>query len=85
LEIYAPEELPAELVDTVLANILAGPLIALAPRLIGLLRPAGDVVLSGVLADQVESVRDAYAQQIELAPTRLREEWALIYGQKSLF
>jgi ribosomal protein L11 methyltransferase len=53
--------------------------------LIGLLRPAGDVVLSGVLADQVESVRDAYAQQIELAPTRLREEWALIYGQKSLF
>ncbi|MBV5309608.1 50S ribosomal protein L11 methyltransferase [Chromatium okenii] len=82
LEIYAPEELPAELVDTVLANILAGPLITLAPRLIGLLRPAGDLVLSGVLADQVDGVRAAYAQQIELASTRLREEWALIYGQK---
>lgn len=84
LEIYAPEELPAQMVDVVLANILAGPLITLAPRLLGLLRPAGEVVLSGVLADQVDGVRAAYAQQIELAPTRLREEWALIYGQKSL-
>jgi len=84
LEIYAPEELPALGADVVLANILAGPLIELAPRLTALLRPAGEVVLSGVLADQVDGVRAAYARQIELAPTRLREEWALIYGQKSL-
>ncbi|MBK1693231.1 50S ribosomal protein L11 methyltransferase [Chromatium weissei] len=82
LEIYAPKELPELTVDVVLANILAAPLITLASRLIGLLRPTGDVVLSGVLAEQVDGVRAAYARQIELAPTRLREEWALIYGRK---
>lgn len=82
--------LPAELsahaqrlpVACVCANILAGPLVELAPRLLDALAPGGSLVLSGVLADQVQTVSAAYARQVELAPVRLREGWALIAGTK---
>jgi ribosomal protein L11 methyltransferase len=75
-----PERADPVQADVVVANILAGPLVTLAPRLIGALRPGGALALSGVLADQVETVRRAYAPEIALAPTRLREDWALISG-----
>lgn len=68
--------------DLVVANILAGPLVELAPGLVGALRPGGELALSGVLADQVETVRAAYANQLELAPARLRDDWGLICGLK---
>ena len=82
LGIHLPDDQPVEIVDCVLANILAGPLITLAPRLIERLRPEGELALSGVLAEQVESVRAAYADWIELDPTRIREDWALISGRR---
>lgn len=70
--------------DLVVANILAGPLVELAPTLIPLLRPGGALVLSGVLADQVPMVRAAYADAVSMEPVRLREDWALIWGVKRL-
>ncbi len=73
------EGLPA---DLVVANILAGPLVELAPTLLGLLRPGGVLALSGVLADQVPMVRAAYADALTLEPVRIREDWALISGTK---
>jgi ribosomal protein L11 methyltransferase len=69
-------------VDVTIANILAGPLIALAPRLVESLRPGGALAVSGVLAQQVDAVRAAYAEPIALAPTRRREDWALICGTR---
>ncbi|HSO83370.1 50S ribosomal protein L11 methyltransferase [Thiocapsa sp.] len=80
LAIYGPEEAPELKVDVTIANILAGPLVSLAPRLVESLRPGGALAVSGVLAEQVETVRAAYAERIALAPTRLREDWALIGG-----
>jgi ribosomal protein L11 methyltransferase len=68
--------------DLVVANILAGPLVALAPTLIARLAPGGALALSGVLADQVETVRAAYAGALDLAEPRLREDWALISGTR---
>lgn len=83
LDLCFPADLPDRAVECVLANILAGPLITLAPQLIGRLHPHGALVLSGVLAEQVESVRAAYVEHIAFAPTRLREDWALLSGQRS--
>jgi ribosomal protein L11 methyltransferase len=68
--------------DLVIANILAGPLVDLAPTLLGHLRPGGHLVLSGVLPDQVDTVAAAYAHAVDLAPVRSREGWALITGRK---
>jgi ribosomal protein L11 methyltransferase len=66
--------------DVVIANILAGPLVELAPTLLGHLRPGGDLVLSGVLLEQVDAVSDAYRRGVDLEPVRVREDWALISG-----
>jgi ribosomal protein L11 methyltransferase len=71
-------------VDCVVANILAAPLVALAPRLIAVLAPGGDLALSGVLAEQVPTVSAAYAGAIEPAPLRLREGWALLSGRRRI-
>ena len=48
--------------DVIVANILAAPLIELAPRIIGLLRPGGRLVLSGILEDQAAAVAAAYPE-----------------------
>lgn len=49
--------------DLILANILKGPLIALAPDLAGAAAPGGRVVLSGLLREQADEVSRAYAAQ----------------------
>jgi len=69
-------------VACVVANILAGPLVELAPRLLAALAPGGQLVLSGVLAEQVSTVTAAYAQWLEPVQVQLREGWALIAGTR---
>jgi ribosomal protein L11 methyltransferase len=71
------DRLPA---DLVIANILAGPLVKLAPTLLRNLRPGGALVLSGLLADQVPAVSAAYTPAVDWGPVRTRENWALLAG-----
>ena len=46
--------------DLLIANILAGPLIELAPAFAGALAPKGTIVLAGLLSTQVDAVKEAY-------------------------
>jgi ribosomal protein L11 methyltransferase len=46
--------------DLILANILANPLITMAPDLAAVLKPSGIAILSGLLADQADSVVAAH-------------------------
>ena len=48
--------------DLVFANILKGPLIALAPAMEEALQPGGHAILSGILNDQAEEVIAVYAR-----------------------
>lgn len=48
--------------DLIFANILKGPLVALAPEMAEYLRPGGYAILSGVLNEQAESVAEVYAR-----------------------
>jgi ribosomal protein L11 methyltransferase len=58
--------------DLVIANILAGPLIELAPALSAILRDGGSLILAGLLAGQTEAVAAAYrAQGLRLAKRRI--------------
>lgn len=66
--------------DLLVANILCAPLVALAPRLGALTRPGGRLVLSGILAGQVNSIEAAYAPAFDLEPAGLREDWACVQG-----
>ena len=56
-----PSAKQSEGYDLVLANILAGPLIELAPDLAGAIPVGGFAVLSGVLTAEAPRVRAAYA------------------------
>ena len=46
--------------DLIFANILAGPLMGLAPEIADHLSPGGQVILSGILDEQADRVADAF-------------------------
>lgn len=78
LSLVLPEDLPAIQADLLLANIIAGPLIGLAPRFGTLVRGGGKLVLSGILTDQVGEVEAAFRPWFELDQYKQREDWVLI-------
>ncbi|GFK95990.1 Ribosomal protein L11 methyltransferase [Fundidesulfovibrio magnetotacticus] len=49
--------------DCIVANILAQPLIDMAPYLLAHLKPGGALILSGILTTQARAVADAYVRQ----------------------
>ena len=72
-----PAALPAsETFDVLLANILMGPLIELAPTLTQHVKPGGLLVLSGLLAEQAEGVMAAYATDFDFEPPAIQDGWA---------
>ena len=68
--------------DIVVANILAGPLEALAPRLKSLVKSEGRLILAGLLIDQAEALINAYAPEIELTIEQEIEGWVLLGGKR---
>ncbi|MBQ1557209.1 MAG: 50S ribosomal protein L11 methyltransferase, partial [Pseudomonas sp.] len=52
--VYLPADLPQQPADVVVANILAGPLVSLAPQITALVKSGGRLALSGILAEQAE-------------------------------
>jgi ribosomal protein L11 methyltransferase len=65
--------------NLVLANILPGPLIALAPDIRRALRPGGIAVLSGLLDPQAREVAPTYAAAgFRLLDMRSRAGWAAL-------
>jgi len=67
-------------VDIVLANILARPLVGLAPKLAAATRPGGNVVLAGILDEQAAEVRDAYAPWFDFEMDATVDGWTRIGG-----
>jgi ribosomal protein L11 methyltransferase len=63
--------------DLIVANILAGPLIDLAGDLKRALAPGGVAILSGLLAEQAESVLDAH-RSLALLRRYPRNEWVTL-------
>lgn len=65
--------------DLVLANILKGPLLALAPDMAAAIRPGGHAILSGILNAQAEEVRARYlAQGFDLAHQARIGDWTTL-------
>ncbi|MFI8978843.1 50S ribosomal protein L11 methyltransferase [Ectopseudomonas khazarica] len=80
--VYLPADMPQQQADVVVANILAGPLVALAAQITSLVRGGGRLALSGILAEQAEEVRAAYAEAFDLDPTAVKDGWVRISGVK---
>ncbi len=77
-----PDELPPAPVDLLIANIVAAPLIELAPRFARLIRPGGRILLSGILNRQLDAIQSAYADAFRLAAPRVRGDWICLHGQR---
>lgn len=71
-----------EPVDVVLANILAGPLIQLAPLLSASLKPGAYLVLAGLLEEQAKAVMAAYEPVVTFLPSVSHEGWWRLVGQR---
>ncbi|KHL70778.1 ribosomal protein L11 methyltransferase [Pseudomonas flexibilis] len=78
--LYLPQDLPDGQADVVVANILAGPLVQLAPQITARVKHGGRLALSGILAEQADEVRAAYAEAFELDPTAEQDGWVRISG-----
>lgn len=75
-----PNDLKAIEADIVLANILANPLIELAPKLAGLVKQGGHIALSGILREQAESVRTAYEPFFRMDEPVFQDDWTRLTG-----
>lgn len=66
--------------DILVSNILLNPLISLAPRFAGLVKRGGNVVLSGMLANQVDDCLAVYRSWFNMNEPVFNREWALLTG-----
>jgi ribosomal protein L11 methyltransferase len=67
-------------VDLLMANILLNPLLDLAENFSRLIKPGGMIVLSGILATQVDECLATYNQWFTIQGREFIDEWALLYG-----
>ncbi|MBT3147072.1 50S ribosomal protein L11 methyltransferase [Neptunomonas phycophila] len=82
LDAYLPESAPQAATDVLVANILAGPLVELAPTLAERVKPGGLLALSGLLMHQADEIIQAYSPWFDLDPVAEREEWIRVTGVK---
>ena len=82
LEVCRPSKLSgAERADLVIANILAGPLCELAEILCRQLKPGAEIILSGILLEQVPMLLASYPLTLEIQSEQ--DGWVALRGQAS--
>ena len=77
-----PENLPQLQTDLLIANILALPLIELAPKFATLLKSGGQIVLSGILSEQREMILSAYRDNFDLNECLELDGWLCMSGTR---
>jgi ribosomal protein L11 methyltransferase len=75
-------EAPLPRAHCVVANILAGPLIELSPKLTGACDAGGHLLLSGLLKAQAYAVKAAYSPGFDMVQVIERDEWCCIYARR---
>jgi len=75
-----PEALGPQLYDVVVSNILAQPLMMLAPLLAARTAPEGRIALAGVLEAQACEVAARYSAWFDVSLSSIDEGWGLIEG-----
>ncbi len=82
IETFTPARMLETRADLLVANILAGTLIELAPRLSAVVAAGGRLVLSGILAEQAGDVSAAYAGHTSEIERADREHWVRLVLSK---
>ena len=87
LYVGLPDEFNLELADqkadVFVANILAGPLMMLAPEFATLVKSEGEFALAGVIEEQVSDVSSVYSEFFDILEVEKRDEnWCRISGKR---
>jgi len=82
LALYLPEEFVHAPADVFVANILAGPLAALAPRFAECTGAGAPFALSGILVGQADELLARYAEWFDDLVVATREDWVRISGRR---
>lgn len=69
--------------EMMLANILCEPLLKLAPQFAELIGSGGILVMSGVLVEQIDSIRLGYNQWFNFEQIDSQDEWALLVASRN--
>lgn len=69
--------------DLLLANILSGPLVELAPRFADIVQPSGALVLSGLMEREAPEVTRAYEAWFDMRTFGARESWVCLWGRRN--
>ena len=68
--------------NIIVANILAKPLIELAPYFYKKLNKEGAICLSGILEGQINIIKDAYLRYFNLSEIKIKDGWVMMSGIK---
>ena len=68
--------------NIIVANILAKPLIELAPYFYRKLNKEGAICLSGILEGQINIIKDAYLKYFNLSEIKIKDGWVMMSGIK---
>lgn len=82
LTAHLPDDTPDTEADILLANILAGPLLTLAPTLKKLIKPSGSIVLSGILEEQIDMILEVYDPLFTMQAPQIKDGWVRLTGTK---
>ena len=80
------QELAGQKADVFVANILAGPLMALAAEFSTLIKSEGEFALAGVIEEQVTDVSNVYSEFFDIVEVEKRDEnWCRISGSRQKY
>ncbi len=83
IKTFLPEDEPPRQYNSIIANILANPLMELAELFATRLKVNGTIALSGILDSQIEAVQQAYGRHFSNMKVEKEEGWALISAKLS--
>jgi ribosomal protein L11 methyltransferase len=82
IAVFLPGAAPPLHADILVANILAGPLITLAPTFASLLKEGALIALSGILPEQADEVLTAYRDGFDMQPAVELDGWIRLEGKR---
>lgn len=82
LAVYPADAMPQTSCDLLVANILLDALLQLAPTFAAHVRPGGVLVLSGVLQEQAEALREGFKHDFENISVQASNEWVRLVARR---
>jgi ribosomal protein L11 methyltransferase len=80
IALHTDDEGQLDKVDLLMANILAKPLVGLCEHFSKLVKLGGQLVLSGILHEQLEIILDAYGEYFSELKVAQKEDWCRVNG-----